>query len=120
MFLHGPSRPKSFRIEALADYILLHTSLGTTYGVAAGQKSAWLTSTPHGLHALSPHHRAPHNSQRRVTALASDSMATLSQSRALSGVRAFTGIRPRQVAQVSNGCKVFMRRKDSYMVEVRT
>jgi hypothetical protein len=45
-------------------------------------------------------------------------MAALSQARAVSGCRAFTGIRPRQVAQVSNGCKVFMRRKDSYMVEV--
>ncbi|KAG1671027.1 hypothetical protein FOA52_014271 [Chlamydomonas sp. UWO 241] len=45
-------------------------------------------------------------------------MSALSQSRCLAGSRAFTGIRPRQVAQVSNGCKVFMRRKDSYMVEV--
>eukprot|EP00195_Chlamydomonas_chlamydogama_P007077 CAMPEP_0202894786 /NCGR_PEP_ID=MMETSP1392-20130828/4108_1 /ASSEMBLY_ACC=CAM_ASM_000868 /TAXON_ID=225041 /ORGANISM="Chlamydomonas chlamydogama, Strain SAG 11-48b" /LENGTH=192 /DNA_ID=CAMNT_0049579577 /DNA_START=57 /DNA_END=635 /DNA_ORIENTATION=- len=46
-------------------------------------------------------------------------MAALSQSRALAGVRAFTTVRPRQIAQVSNGTKVTMRRKDTYMVEVQ-
>jgi hypothetical protein len=48
-----------------------------------------------------------------------DRMASLGQCRALAGCRAFTGMRARQTKQISNGCKVFMRRKDSYMVEVR-
>lgn len=47
-------------------------------------------------------------------------MATLTQSRALAGSKAFTGLRPRRVAQVANGGKVFMRRNDAYMIEVRT
>lgn len=45
-------------------------------------------------------------------------MAALSQSRALAGCRAFTTLRPRAAARISNGGKVFMRRNDSYMVEV--
>jgi hypothetical protein len=46
-------------------------------------------------------------------------MAALTQARTIAGCKAFTGIRPRRVAAVSNGSKYFMRRKDSYMVEVR-
>ncbi|GAX77839.1 hypothetical protein CEUSTIGMA_g5281.t1 [Chlamydomonas eustigma] len=45
-------------------------------------------------------------------------MASLSQCRVLAGTKAFTGVRPRHVKQISNGSKVFMRRKDSYMVEI--
>ena len=45
---------------------------------------------------------------------------TMGQSRLIAGgARAFTGVRPRAVKAVRNGCTVFMRRKDSYMVEVR-
>ena len=47
-------------------------------------------------------------------------MALLSQSRCLAGSKAFTGVRPRQAPAVANGSKYFMKRKDSYMVEVRT
>ncbi len=43
---------------------------------------------------------------------------SLAFGRALAGVKAFTGVRPRQQKLASNGSKVFMRRKDSYMVEV--
>jgi hypothetical protein len=42
----------------------------------------------------------------------------LSQARTIAGSKAFTGIRPRRVAAVSNGVKYTMKRKDSYMVEV--
>lgn len=46
-------------------------------------------------------------------------MASLSQSRALAGCKAFTAVRPTKAKLVSNGAKYFMRRKDSYMVEVQ-
>lgn len=45
-------------------------------------------------------------------------MASISQARALAGVKAFTGVRPRVAAPVANGSKYFMKKKDSYMVEV--
>jgi len=46
--------------------------------------------------------------------------ASLSQSRALAGCRAMTVVqRAPTVKQVSNGSKYFMRRKGSFMVEVR-
>jgi hypothetical protein len=47
-------------------------------------------------------------------------MALLSQSKTLAGgSRAFSGLRARQAPVVSNGCRATMKRKDSYMVEVR-
>ncbi len=46
--------------------------------------------------------------------------AALSQSRALAGCKAMTMVqRTPTVKQVSNGSKYFMRKKGSFMVEVR-
>lgn len=45
-------------------------------------------------------------------------MAALSQCRALAGAKAFTGVRPSRSPVVANGSKYFMKKKDSYMVEV--
>uniref|UniRef100_A0A7S3QKF1 Ribosomal protein S21 n=1 Tax=Dunaliella tertiolecta TaxID=3047 RepID=A0A7S3QKF1_DUNTE len=45
-------------------------------------------------------------------------MALLSQSKTLAGSRAFSGLRARVSPVVSNGSRVTMKRKDSYMVEV--
>ncbi|KAF5829572.1 hypothetical protein DUNSADRAFT_15887 [Dunaliella salina] len=45
-------------------------------------------------------------------------MALLSQSKTLAGSRAFSGLRNRVTPVVSNGSRITMKRKDSYMVEV--
>jgi hypothetical protein len=50
--------------------------------------------------------------------LTTTKMAALTSNRCLAGSKAFTGLRPRQASAVSNGVKVCMGRKDSYMVEV--
>lgn len=47
-------------------------------------------------------------------------MAALTQCRAIAGPKAFAGVRARQTVAVSNGSKYFMKRKDTYMVEVRS
>jgi hypothetical protein len=44
-------------------------------------------------------------------------MAAVTQSRALAGCR--MSMQAKQTVKVTNGAKYFMRRRDSYMVEVR-